>query len=67
MESVKKARERLWGLYPKLFATCSVEAVAYGQCVTMHMAEVQKNQCDPEFQRFKSCIQANAKKMGGKF
>ena len=67
MESVKKARERLWGLYPKLFATCGVEAITYGKCVTAQMAEVQKHQCDPEFQKFKACIQANAKKMGGKF
>jgi len=67
MESVKRARERLWGFYPKVFATCGREATLYGQCVTTHMAEVKKGQCEAEFQNFKTCIQKNAKNMGGKF
>ena len=67
MESVKRAKERLWGLYPKLFATCGQEAVLYGQCVTRQMGDVKKDQCAAEFQAFKTCIQKNAKKMGGKF
>lgn len=67
MESVKKARERLWTLYPKVFTTCGPEALAYGQCVTKYMGEVQKGQCQPEFQKFKACIQNSAKKSGGKF
>ena len=67
MESVKQAKNRLWGLYPKLFATCGQEAAIYGQCVTLHMTDVKKGQCEAEFQAFKQCIQKNAKKMGGKF
>lgn len=66
MESVNKARQRLWGLYPKLLTTCGHEAALYGQCVTKYMGDVQKGQCDTEFQKFKTCIQKNAKKMGGK-
>ena len=66
MDSVNKARQRLWGLYPKVFATCGNEAAVYGQCVAKYLGEVQKGQCEVEFQNFKVCIQKNAKKMGGK-
>ena len=66
MESVNKARQRLWGFYPKLLTTCGHEAALYGQCVTKYMGDVQKGQCDTEFQKFKTCIQKSAKKMGGK-
>jgi len=66
MESANKARQRLWGLYPKVLATCGNEAAIYGQCVAKYMGDVKKGQCDNEFQNFKACIQKNAKKMGGK-
>lgn len=66
MDSVKKAREKLWGLYPKVLVTCGPEALAYGQCVTREMAEVKKGHCEAEFQRFKACLQSSAKKLGGK-
>jgi len=62
MESAKKAQQRLWSLYPKVFATCGNEATIYGQCVAKYMGDVQKGQCDIEFQKFKVCIQKNAKK-----
>lgn len=64
MESVKKARERLWGAYPKLLAGCAVQAANYGQCVAKNMGDVAKNQCQAEFELFKECVQQNAKKMG---
>ena len=63
MESVRKARARLWA-YPKHLANCSVEAAAYAKCVSQYMGEVKKFQCDPEFQKFKSCVQNAAKKAG---
>ncbi len=66
MDSVKKARERLWGAYPKLLATCGPEAAVYGKCVVKYMGDVQKGQCQVEFEAFKACIQKNAKKMGTK-
>lgn len=67
MESVKKAKDRLWTLYPKLLVSCGPEATAYAACVTAHMGEVQKHQCEAEFQKFKACIQASAKKNKAKF
>ena len=65
MESVRKARSRL-AAYPKLLASCGPEAAAYGKCVADKLGDVKKNECQPEFERFKACIQTNAKKMGTK-
>ena len=64
MESVRKARTRLWSTYPKLLSSCTVEASAYAQCVGNYMGEVQKHQCQKEFETFKLCIQNAAKKAG---
>ena len=63
MDSVRKARTRLWG-YPKLLANCTPEASAYAKCISQYLGEVQKYQCDAEFQRFKLCVQNAAKKAG---
>ena len=65
MDSVKNARQRL-AAYPKLIATCSVEAAAYAACVTKSMGEVQKDQCKEEFNSFKRCVAKAAKKAGTK-
>ena len=65
MDSVRKAKARLWS-YPKLLANCTPEASAYAKCIAQYMGEVQKHQCDPEFQRFKLCIQNAAKNAGTK-
>jgi hypothetical protein len=67
MESVKKARERLWGVYPKMLLSCGREGANYAKCVTQYMGDVKQGQCQPEFELFKACIQKNAKKIGGKF
>lgn len=66
MESVKRAKDRLWGLYPKVLATCGNEALIYGNCVANYMGEVKKGQCETEFQNFKKCLQKSAKKLGTK-
>ena len=66
MDSVSKARSRLWTLYPKVLVTCGTEAAAYANCVTQSMTEVKKGQCEAEFQKFKACLAKSAKKHGGK-
>lgn len=66
MDSVNKARTRLWSLYPKVLVTCGTDAIAYANCVTQSMTEVKKGQCEAEFQKFKLCLQKSAKKQGGK-
>ena len=63
MEAVKRARSRL-AAYPKYLAGCAGEGAAYAKCVSQSMGEVQKNQCQPEFEAFKACIQKQAKKAG---
>jgi hypothetical protein len=63
MDSVRKAKARLWA-YPKHLSNCTAEAAVYAKCVSQYMGEVQKNQCDPEFQKFKVCVQNAAKKAG---
>ena len=65
MDSVNKARQRL-AAYPKLIASCSVEAAAYAACVTKSMGEVRKDQCKEEFDSFKRCVAKAAKKAGTK-
>lgn len=65
MDSVRKAKNRLWS-YPKWMASCTVEAKVYAQCVAQHMGEVQKDQCLEEFNKFRTCVQAAAKKAGSK-
>ena len=63
MDSVRKAKARLWA-YPKHLANCTAEAAVYAKCVSQYMGEVQKHQCDPEFQKFKLCVQNAAKRAG---
>ena len=65
MESVRKARGRLQN-YPILLGKCSLEASVYGKCVAERLGEVKKSDCQPEFELFKKCILANAKKLGTK-
>ncbi len=65
MESVRKARARL-AAYPKLIASCGPEAAAYAACVTKSMGEVKKDECGEQFDAFKRCVQAAAKKAGTK-
>ena len=63
MDSVRKAKARLWS-YPKHLSNCTSEAAVYAKCVSQYMGEVQKHQCDPEFQKFKLCVQNAAKRAG---
>lgn len=60
MEAVKKAKSRL-KLFPQLLTQCSKEGLIYAQCVTQ-TDDPKLNQCEKEFQVFKSCLNAAAKK-----
>jgi len=64
-ESVRKARSRL-AAYPGYLAACSVEAAAYAKCVAPHMGEVKMNQCQAQFEAFKTCVVKQAKAAGKK-
>ncbi|EGV64043.1 hypothetical protein CANTEDRAFT_114079 [Yamadazyma tenuis ATCC 10573] len=44
-------------------AKCSVEGMAYGQCILKNYATISKDSCQAEFSSFKSCVQ---KQMSGK-
>ncbi|TRY76939.1 hypothetical protein TCAL_14709 [Tigriopus californicus] len=65
MDSVRKAKARL-GSYSKWIASCGPEGAAYAKCVAQDLAEVQKGQCQAEFDAFKKCVQTAAKKAGSK-
>lgn len=60
MESVKRAKLRLQK-YPSLIARCSSNASAYAACVTRNL-NVTKDVCANEFNEFKKCLIAAAKK-----
>lgn len=64
-ESVRRAKARL-GSYPAYLAACTAEGAAYAKCVAPHMGEVNKNQCQPQFEAFKACIVKQAKAAGKK-
>jgi len=65
MESVKSARARL-RRYPALIGACSPQAATYAKCVTARMGEVQKGQCQPEFDAFKACLRQASQKLKSK-
>lgn len=41
---------------------CSVEGLAYGQCILNNYAVIRKDDCLKEFQAFKACVQKNSGK-----
>lgn len=54
MNSVNKAKERL-KKYPALLAECRETGAAYAKCVTTK-SNVNKDDCHPEFVKFKKCL-----------
>jgi len=60
--SLQNARHRL-KTFPKIAASCSVEAIAYGKCVTGKHDDITHNSCLKEFQLFRQCLQSAAEKM----
>lgn len=44
-------------------AKCSVEGMAYGECILQKYATISKDQCKTEFDKFRACVQ---KQLGGK-
>ncbi|XP_044574559.1 NADH dehydrogenase [ubiquinone] 1 alpha subcomplex assembly factor 8-like [Cotesia glomerata] len=60
MNSVTKARERL-KKYPLLFAQCKESAIDYGKCVVSKQ-NIGKDDCQKEFNKFKSCLVEAARK-----
>lgn len=60
MESVIRARERL-AKYPLVFAKCSKQSTLYARCVLLKEGSVGKNDCNQEFEQFKSCLTIAAK------
>lgn len=62
MESVRKARERM-KKFPLLVKECHEPATNYARCVALK-ENVLKDDCAKEFQVFKHCLSAAAKKMG---
>ncbi|KAG9332157.1 hypothetical protein JZ751_015733 [Albula glossodonta] len=62
-----RSRDRM-RRFPDLLAQCSIEAVAYGKCVsatTTGRQELRKDLCVREFEALKTCFTTAAKK-GGK-
>ncbi|CAL1280713.1 unnamed protein product [Larinioides sclopetarius] len=49
-------------LYPQGIASCSKEAVAYASCVACK-DDIKKNDCNPEFEKLKTCFQKNMKNL----
>ncbi|KZC07501.1 hypothetical protein WN55_08272 [Dufourea novaeangliae] len=60
MEAVKKAKERL-RKYPVLVAQCHETGAKYAACVVAK-SNLQKNDCDSEFNAFKTCLMKAAAK-----
>lgn len=60
MDAVKKAKSRL-KMFPQLLTECSAEGLLYAQCVTK-TDDPKLKQCEKEFQVFKNCLAAAAKK-----
>ena len=63
MDSVRKARARLQN-YPVVLGQCGPEAAVYAKCVAERLGDVKRFDCQPEFELFKKCVQASAKKLG---
>lgn len=61
MESVRKAKER-FRLYPVILGKCGKEASNYAQCV-LKRDSVSLNDCNTEFDSFKSCLRKTAAAM----
>ncbi|XP_063995226.1 NADH dehydrogenase [ubiquinone] 1 alpha subcomplex assembly factor 8 [Diachasmimorpha longicaudata] len=60
MNSVNKAKERL-RKYPLLLTECRAPAGVYAKCI-VEKSNLAKDDCLPEFRKFKSClVQAAAK------
>lgn len=61
MEAVKKAKER-FRKYPILIAQCHEPGAKYAACVVAK-SNLQRNDCESEFNEFKMCLtKAAAKK-----
>lgn len=58
MESVTKAKQR-FRQYPVIFGKCTKEASTYATCV-LKQDNLNKHQCNEEFQCFKNCLQKAA-------
>lgn len=60
MEAVKKAKERL-RKYPVLVAECHETGAKYAACV-LSKTNLQQNDCEGEFNAFKTCLMKAATK-----
>lgn len=61
MDSVTKARRR-FRQYPVILAKCSKEASNYAKCV-LKQDNIALNDCNQEFQQFKTCLKSSAAKL----